>query len=424
MLREHKETSATIRRASRDDFEALYGLWMQDHINPFMSFELISQDEFKPIFEKLFSDSEIYVIEEAGKVVAARRMDYGTDDHAHLAEFASFGVDKDHLRKGYGKLFYDFFIAKIKKERADITRIEISQETDNDPALYLALKQGFKVEATFPDWLTRTTGTHKEKWYVGERFLACLLNSNIKVKSQLVQLPPELPALKQSSGEVKLEVKENKASGYLNGKIQATCSLSSGVRRYDHIQFWNLQLESDCDPLVAQIILRELAVNASCQCKKIEIFTSDQNTLNILSKLGFHCRGEKIASRKIGNEYFNEVGVDLSFFNIEDALRMLKTISEIEAYKRVQVSSLLTSCQTKIQAEFKEGNIDEYACLYLENIAFQMTREGLTVTRLYDEKNAPWAALVQQLTLPPFFRHSYPANLHCASNFSGAINPM
>jgi predicted nucleic acid-binding protein len=26
-----------------------------------------------------------------------------------------------------------------------------------------------------------------------------------------------------------------------------------------------------------------------------------------------------------------------------------------------------------------------------------MTREGLTVTRLYDEKNAPWAALVQQL---------------------------
>ncbi len=30
---------AILRRATTDDFDALYTLWMQDHIIPFMTFE-------------------------------------------------------------------------------------------------------------------------------------------------------------------------------------------------------------------------------------------------------------------------------------------------------------------------------------------------------------------------------------------------
>ncbi|OGT36429.1 MAG: hypothetical protein A3F11_06390 [Gammaproteobacteria bacterium RIFCSPHIGHO2_12_FULL_37_14] len=396
MLRS-KQTNAKLRRATPDDFDALYEIWMQDHINPFMSFEQMPKNEFRPIFDQLFKASDIYVIEDAGQVVAARRIIFDSDDHAHTAYFASFGVHKDHLRKGYGELFYNVFIDLIRSKRPDITRIELTQETDNDPALRLANKMGFKVEAAFPDWLPRTTGTHKDKWYIAERFHALLLDQKIETKSALDKLPPELPLLTVNSSKLKLEIKDKKANGYQDEKLQATCSFSSGVRRYAHIEFWTVQLEPGCDPKAVQAFLRELAVVAAQKHKKIEILTSDQHTLDVLSKLGFHCRGEKIASRKVGNDYFNEVGVDLGFFNIDDAKQMLTTIKDADGYQLIRVSSSLESCKKAIQQEFESKQIDQYAKLFLENMAFQMTREGMGETRLYNQSNAPWPALIDAL---------------------------
>lgn len=394
-----KQTTAKLRRATSDDFDALYEIWMQDHINPFMSFELMSKEAFKPIFESMFKDSDIYVIEDNGQIVAVKRMDFGTDDHAHIAEYASFGVHKDHLRKGYGELFYSFFLEVIQRERPDITRIEFSQESDNDPALRLANKMGFSVEAIFPDWLPRDTGTHKDKWYVGERFCFLLLDPNIvkETKSQLKKFKPELPVLMQNAVNVKMEMTKNSALSYQDGKLQAICNFSSGVRRYEHIQFWSLQLEPGCDLNAVQSFLRELAIVAVKKHKKVEIFTSDQNTLDVLAKLGFHCRGEKIASRKVGKDYFNEVGADLSFFNIDDAKKMLGLLKEADAYQLARVSSSLESCKKAILNGVAEGWVDQYAALYLENLAFQMTREGMGETRLYSQHNEPWSALIEVL---------------------------
>lgn len=394
-----RQIEAKFRRAKPDDFDVLYDLWMQDHINPFMSFELVSKEAFKPIFESMYQGSDIYVIEDNGQVVAVRRMVFGADDHAHTAEFASFGVHKDHLRKGYGELFYQFFIDKIRIERPDITRIEISQETDNDPAFRLAKKMGFNVEAIFPDWLPRKTGTHHGKWYVGERFCSLWLDPNNvqNVRSTLKKFEPELPLLRQDAINVKMEITENKALAYQEGKLQAVCSLSSGIRRYEHIQFWFLQIEPGCNLNVVMAFLRELAMIASDKHKKIEILTSDQDAVEALAKLGYHYRGEKIASRKIGDHYFNEIAADLSFFGIDDAKKMLGLLKSADNYQLARVSSSLGSCQKAIQNAAAEGWIDQYAAFYLENLAFQMTREGMGETKLTNPTNAPWSGLIEAL---------------------------
>jgi len=396
-----------MRRATQDDFDSLYEIWMQDHINPFMSFEQMPKDEFRPIFNQMFNDSEIYVIEDAGTVVAARRMSFCTDEHAHTAEFASFGVHQDHLRKGYGELFYQLFIDLIQTQKKEISRIEISQETDNEPALRLANKMGFTIEATFPDWLPRATGKHNNKWYTGERFCSLLLNPEIlkTIKSNINQFVPELPVLRLRDNRITIEINDNKANGYLDGKLQATCSLSTGVRRYAHIQFWTVQLEAGCDAIAVQAFLRQLAVIVSSHHKKIEILTSDQNTLDVLAKMGFHCRGEKIAARKVGDDYYNEVCVDLSFFDIEDAKKMLACANHADSYLTTRISFTLNLCKSAIQQELEDHGIDQYAKLYLENLAFQMTREGMGETRMYTQSNAPWLALIESLplTLKPAF---------------------
>jgi hypothetical protein len=38
-----------------------------------------------------------------------------------------------------------------------------------------------------------------------------------------------------------------------------------------------------------------------------------------------------------------------------------------------------------------------YTKVYLENMAFQIAREGMSEVRLYSEENAPWAALINAL---------------------------
>jgi hypothetical protein len=78
---------------------------------------------------------------------------------------------------------------------------------------------GLKIEAIFPDWFPRATGIHKNKWYVAERIHALLLDPNIEIKSTLKKLAPELPLLKVDKSNLKLEIKDNKAYGYQNGKL-------------------------------------------------------------------------------------------------------------------------------------------------------------------------------------------------------------
>ena len=299
-------------------------------------------------------------------------------------------------------MFYELFLERIKQEKTEVTHIEQSQETDNGPALHLANKMEFKVEATFPDWLPRRTGdeTYTRKWFIGERFLSRLEPEIEKQSIPLISFTPQLPLLtvdRSLSKAIELKKVDEKIYCYNDNKLIATCSLDAGVRRYAHIQFWDIQPEPDCDSTLLQNFLRELAVLASQEYKKVEIFVSNQEVLNATAVLGFHYRGQKVASRKVGNTYYNEAGVDLSFFNIKDTKEMLSTLEKKDGYQLAKVSSVLTNCEKSIEKIFENGQIDLYGKLYLENLAFQMTRESLGETRLYSEETAPFNKLIAGL---------------------------
>lgn len=241
-----------------EDFDDIYAIWMQDHVIPFMTFERLPKEQFKPIFETLMQSSEVYVIEDNGHVVATRRIIPSSGEHAHSVEFASFGVDKDHLRKGYGRQFYEFLIDKIKKEKPDVKRIEIGQETDNAVALDLALKMGFKPEVIFTDWIRRETEPeeYKSKWNVGARFMALLIDPAFEKKSisnvekYSPRMPPFLPD-KDLADNIKIGVDQEKkrAICYYRNKLLGVCDFTQGVRRFGHVQFWDIKLEPDCNLL-------------------------------------------------------------------------------------------------------------------------------------------------------------------------------
>ena len=73
-IRKNLQDQAVLRRATMDDFDDIYAIWMQDHIIQFMTFERLPKEQFKPIFDTLMKYSEVYVIEDNGHVVATRRI--------------------------------------------------------------------------------------------------------------------------------------------------------------------------------------------------------------------------------------------------------------------------------------------------------------------------------------------------------------
>lgn len=391
--------NVNFRRATVDDFDALYEIWMQDHILPFMSFEKMTKEDFHPIFMQIFNASHVYVIEENEKVVAVRRIVYGSDDDTHSAYFCSFGVDQDHTNRGYGTMFYQKFIELLRFEHPEITRIELGQETDNPSgALYLAQKFGFNIFGVFPEWQPRLTGSPEyiEKWLVAERFFEKILDESIlgRTKDSYV-FSPVLPALKSISKEMEISKHDDKALCHYEGHLVGTCKIENGVRRFGHIQFWSIELADDCNMEIAEQFLRHLLLDSKNQFRKVEIFSSDEKVIYLLEKIGFHCRGKKTAGRLFEDNYYNKTGADFGFYNINDA-RLVLSHSKLPGAS--SLDGVLTNCQNAIDEAFSSEKIDAFGKCYLENMAFQMVRE-VHSERLYQEDNAPWAKLIQSLPM-------------------------
>ena len=131
------------------------------------------------------------------------------------------------------------------------------------------------------------------------------------------------------------------------------------------------------------------------------MFIADKNLAELVEIMGFYCRGKKTGSRKIDNQYYDEIGVELSFFNINDAKELLK-ISVKDEYQNLRVTSALDKCREGIHSALTEKCIDQYTALYIENMAFQMIREGLGEIAIHcygqkDKDAQPWYALIQEL---------------------------
>lgn len=380
---------------------AIYHIYMQPHVLPYMSFDQMDADQFNALFADFMAERDIFVLKANGDIVATISMEL----HGYTAEIVSFAVDAKHLRKGYGKQCYIECekLLKTNGKYASILRVEQSQETDNPPALHLAVSRQYKEEAVFLDWLQPIAKSAKT-WLHGERFLSTFTEAGKKIAQQSKSIftekgfKPQLPSL--------LNEKNNSEKQALRHDV---ITLKKGIRRFDHIQFCSITIENDVAIEQLKSALRALIVKSASEgYKKFEIFSANATVVEILRDLGFHYRGEKIASCKIGDQYYNELGADFGFFNIADAEKIIAKSTSLNPLQRAAFSSALTMCQEAIQQSFTNQKIDAYAKLYLENLAFQMTRECL-VEKFYhgnDEYHlSPWNTLIAKL--PEQLNHAF-----------------
>jgi RimJ/RimL family protein N-acetyltransferase len=159
-----------LRKATEDDFEMIYTIYMDPTVNPYMSWEVMPAKEFHPIFQEVLSSQALHVYEIDEKVVAVIRLDRKKYRLSHIAYIGRFGILASHQKQGIGLKIMKEAIAVLKSQ--GVKRIELIVESDNPNAIRLYEKLGFEVEGTLRNFFKRKSQDH----YVNDYYMAMLVS--------------------------------------------------------------------------------------------------------------------------------------------------------------------------------------------------------------------------------------------------------
>ncbi|KTD24983.1 Acetyltransferase (GNAT) family [Legionella lansingensis] len=391
-----------IRKAQSDDYDAIWAIWMQDHIIQWMSFGKQSKEEFRTHYARMTEASDIYVlidkVNDQEKIVGVRRIKFGKNQYQHIAEYCSMAIDKDYQSKGYAKLFYQESEKIVRK--AGIKRIQLTQSGGNLAAFHI-IDKSFSEEAVFPDWLQRHN--NNGDFYLIERYIYRFLDDKLAaIASKLPSLKYQevIPPLRAvSNNAITVQRVNNQFIAYFKEKPLLTLDFYPDNSVIRHIGFLSIQFHLlDHQPeatLALQKILSDI-LEEGC-VKKVELFTAELAVAELCRNTGFFVRGEKIASYYDDKEgYKNELGVEYSFFNIVDTQSLI-TAKMADPMKRESIASVLLSCSERIDALVKNKTCDSLGARYLENLVYQIVRDGLGLNKIFSLVDKRWIPLINEV---------------------------
>ncbi len=165
-------SSSMLRLGTEKDFDALYPIYMHPTVNPYLSFEIMSQEEFLPVFNDLLASGNLYIYENSdGQVLATCIVCRLNRRSAHTICLTTLATNPNFQRQGIGTKFLRELINEIRKDE-EIKRIELYAEVDNEIALNFYKKLGFQVEGCLRKYFKRA----KENDFVDELVLALIFD--------------------------------------------------------------------------------------------------------------------------------------------------------------------------------------------------------------------------------------------------------
>lgn len=132
------------RLAVSEDFRFIYRLYMHPEINPFLLYEFMDDEDFRPIFDSLVRDGIKFIysneIENMG-MFKLIQLQHRTD---HIAYLGGLAIDPLFSGKGEGSKMMKEIIA-LAGHRG-LLRLELSVSVTNHRAISLYEKAGFQKE--------------------------------------------------------------------------------------------------------------------------------------------------------------------------------------------------------------------------------------------------------------------------------------
>ena len=151
-----------MRLATQNDFDALYEIYMDESVNPYMLHEVMNKEDFKPVFADIINRDYSWVFEQDGIVISMCSAIIGTARASHVATLATLGMKQTQQGKGLGKEFVEDIINTLKDN--GINRIDLMAEADNEKALRFYKAMGFQIDGRLPKYFKR----EHSKEYVDE----------------------------------------------------------------------------------------------------------------------------------------------------------------------------------------------------------------------------------------------------------------
>lgn len=158
------------RTAVKSDFDYFYGLYMHPKVNPFLLYEQMSVDEFRPVFTELQEKGYLYVYQDQeGVPVGMFKLVPQQYRNSHVVYLGGLAIDPLFAGKGFARRM----LQEIK-ERAiqkGFTRIELTVAVINERAIRLYEQTGFLQEGR----LRNFTFLASENRYIDEVIMSCLV---------------------------------------------------------------------------------------------------------------------------------------------------------------------------------------------------------------------------------------------------------
>lgn len=146
-------TSDSFTSVTESDFELVYSIYMEEAINPYMSFEKISELAFRECFDLMANRDEFLFYQENGVRVGLFSLIYGKWRKHHVATIGALAILPEHQGKGVASRMMLAVFDRLKER--GIKRLELIVESDNPKAIGLYKKLGFEMEGTLRAYLKR-----------------------------------------------------------------------------------------------------------------------------------------------------------------------------------------------------------------------------------------------------------------------------
>ena len=155
------------RKATQNDLQFIYDLYMHPQVNPFLLYEPMEIETFKPIFDKLLENESKYIfINEKGDSVGMFKLFPWTYRASHIAYLGGLAIHPNYAGKGIGLKMMQEIIDLANQE--GYKRIELSVATDNLKAIELYKKAGFEAEGI----MRKYTYLKKERRFLDELLMS------------------------------------------------------------------------------------------------------------------------------------------------------------------------------------------------------------------------------------------------------------
>jgi L-phenylalanine/L-methionine N-acetyltransferase len=155
-----------VRLITIADFDFIYRLYMHPATNPYLLYEPMSIEDFRPIFDDLLAQEIIFIFSENDQNIGMFKLIPLKHRTSHINYIGGLAIDPDFSGKGYGSKMIEEIIALGQKR--NLKRLELSTATFNTKAIKLYEKHGFKYEGVLRGY----THVAARNEYIDEQMMA------------------------------------------------------------------------------------------------------------------------------------------------------------------------------------------------------------------------------------------------------------